>query len=199
MKKIYVLILAIVFLGCGPKEKNTIPEGYTLQPVNFLNKKTHLPSVFKKVNLNEISEMLRQNPDLNPIDQFHLKQAVALQNNSPVAPVLFQDSINKSNVIWFTKDSYIPVDKELAISYVNMLENSLLPNQNNSGFTYEKLEGKYMVINGFQCIKVKYKVSYGDKAVYSTQYIATRDLETTMIASTNAENLDFNYLLKNLR
>jgi len=187
-----------LFLGCGSdlKKEEAVNTIGTIQPINFLNKEIYLPSNYQKVNLKEIGEMLRQNPNLDPIDRIYYKRAVQFQN-SAAAPELFSEKNNKLNSIWFMPGEYIPLSKDMVSQFVNMLEQNFIPDSAVSGIEYERLESKFLTFKSTKAIKVKYEQTAGTKKRYITQYIVTYKFDTFSIIVTNDKNEDHQRILKN--
>ena len=195
-----LFIILFLFVGCDDKgiNKEELYKGYSLKPINFLNKKAYIPSGFKKINLNEIGEMLRQNPDLNPIDKMNYQMAASAYNNSGKVPVLYQDSTATGNAIWFFPGPYIPLNKDLVNDCVQMLESSFIIPAENFGIRSERLEAKFIQNNLLKSIKVKYKLDYKDSTKYLTQFIIRKDLTTySMVVSSNKIE-DHQKILKSL-
>ena len=174
-------------------------KGYSLQPINFLNKKAYLPSNYKKVNLNELGEMLRQNPELNSLDKLYYRMAIEAEKETKKIAVLYVDSLDKKNSIWFIPAQYFPLKKEYVNDYVHLLETNLFKQQESYGYSFERLESKFLTINGNQSIKVSYKRNFQENTIYQTQYIiTTTEFDTYSITVTNNNPLDFQKILKSL-
>lgn len=198
--KIITFIVSLLFIGCNDKSTTTkeIFNGFTSQPVNFLNKKAYIPSNYKKINLNELGEMLKQNPDLNKLDKMNYRLATSSYNQSGKTPVLYQDTIVNTNSIWFLPGSYVPLDKTMVNDFVTAAEKQLLIPAQYQGINYKRLEAKFIKLNALKAIKVKYKLIFNDNIRYLTQYIITKQLETYSMIVTHEYNEDFQKVLKSL-
>jgi len=198
MKKLILILMALSFCYCnsGTETKEEIFKDSIKQPINFLNREIYLPKDYEKVNLNELGEMLRQNPDLNEIDRFYYETAVRMQQDD-IAPELFTQVSNKTNIIWFLQGTYLVLDKEMATLYVDMLERSQIAAMEAKGITMNRLENKFISLKNTKAIKVKYEQSYGFNKKYLTQYIVTYKFDTFSILISHDENEDFQDVLSN--
>ena len=196
----FLLITTVLVFSCDNNKVKTEEyfKGYSLKPINFLNKKAYLPSNYTKVNLNELGEMLRQNPDLNPIDKMYYQMAVNAEKETNKVAVLYVDSLEKKNSIWFIPAQYFPLKKEYVNDYVNLLETIFFSQHEFYGIFYERLEAKFLAINGNQAIKVKYKRIFEEDERYLTQYIITKKFDSYSITITDKENNDYQKILKSL-
>ncbi len=192
------LIFTLFFLGCNDtKEVEALFEGYSLKPINFLNKKAYIPNEFLKTNLNELGEMLRQNPDLNEFDKMNYQLAVSSSKASGKVPVLYQDTVTTGNSIWFLPGSYVPLNKNQVNEFVQATEYSFINPARSRGIIIDRLEAKFITKNNLKAIKIKYEIKLG-VVKYLTQYIVTKNLETYSIMVVNNKNEDYQKILKSL-
>jgi len=198
MNKLLLILSAILFFSCNNSagEKVDLFKDSVKQPIHFLNKEIYLPKEYEKVNLNELGEMLRQNPDLDAIDRFYYQTAVSMQENE-VAPVLFAEVTNKTNIMWFLQGSYMELDKEMETTYLEMLQRSQIAAMEAKGITMKLLENKFISLKNTKAIKVKYEQSYGFSKKYLTQYIVTYKFDTFSILISQDQNKDFQDVLSN--
>lgn len=204
MNRITIATLAsILFLsniGCNDTSTSTkeIFNGFALQPVNFLNKKVYIPSNYTKINLDELAEMLKQNPDLNELDKMNYKFATSSYDQSENVPVLYQDSIVNTNSIWFLPGAYIPINKGMVNEFVNATERQFLDPAEQQGVYFDRLEAKFITQHSLKAIKIKYKLTIDNKTRYFTQFIITKNLETYSMVVLHDYNEDFQKILKSL-
>ncbi|MCB0457174.1 MAG: hypothetical protein R2776_03580 [Flavobacteriaceae bacterium] len=199
-----LLFIASFYFSCDYNNVKKVKteeyfKGYSLQPINFLNKKVYVPSNYTKVNLNELGEMLRQNPELNSLDKLYYKMAVEAERETKKVAVLYVDSLDKKNSIWFIPAQYFPLKREYVNDYVHLLETNFFKQQEANGYSFERLESKFLTINGNQSIKVAYKRIFQENILFQTQYIiTTTEFDTFSITVTNNNPLDFQKILKSL-
>jgi len=198
MKKLLFFFSAILFISCNNSSEEKVDpfKDYVKQPIQFLNKEIYLPKEYDQVNLNELGEMLRQNPDLDAIDRFYYQTAVRMQEND-VPPVLFAEVANKTNIMWFLQGSYMELDKEMATTYLEMLQRSQIAALEAQGITMKLLENKFISLKNTKAIKVKYEQSYGFSKKYLTQYIVTYKFDTFSILISQDQDKDFQNVLSN--
>ncbi|GER58923.1 hypothetical protein ULMA_10310 [Patiriisocius marinus] len=193
-------ILLLFILGCNDTSTSTkeIFNGFALQPVNFLNKKVYIPSNYTKTNLDELGEMLTQNPDLNKLDKMNYKFATSSYDQSGNVPVLYQDSIVNTNSIWFLPGAYTPINKGLVNEFVNATERQFLKPAEQQGVSFDRLEAKFITQHSLKAIKVKYQLKTENSTRYFTQFIITKNLETYSMVVLHDYNEDFQKILKSL-
>ena len=199
MKKIVLLSISLIIFACNSKTKEPIvDEGFELKPIPFLNKNVYLPEDFKKVNINELGEMIRQNPNGNPLNEHYYKMAVSVYSSTNIAPVLYAQENDDTNNVWFIPGKYTPLDQELMDVYENMIDESFLSRSEDSGVRYEKLDSDLLQFGEAKAITLKYKQSHEDQIKYLTQYIITKNLETFSVITLNSEDKDFSPMIKSL-
>lgn len=200
LKKLITVLTVIFIVGCNTttKESKSSFEGYALQSIGFLKKQGYFPQNYEKVNLNELGEMIRQNPDLDPISKQYYQMALLAHKETGKTAVLFADTFDKRNCIWLIPATYFPLNKKMVSQYVNLLENSIIPDAEQSGITYERIESKFITRGTLQAIKVKFRQEFEGTERYLTQYIITRNLETFSMTVSDKINEDHQKILKTL-
>lgn len=191
---LFGLLVFMICITCRSEKEHYSEDqsDFELMQIDFLDKRIFLPRSYKKVNLNEVEEMIRQNPELGSTDRLFY-DAIMQTDNEFGPPELFMESEDQLSAIVFTPGEYIPLGKELVSPYVNMLESNML----KSEFSPVRLESKFITLKNATAIKVKYEQHIPTGKRYLTQYIVTYGLKTFSIMVLNDENKDLRVVLNN--
>lgn len=192
------LILLICLVACGNDSKKEFPADLdvALYRIHFLDKNVYLPSGFEVVNLNELGEMLRQNPDLEEPLKTYYQIAASINANSGVSPQFFTHNY-KSQCIWFTSGSYIELTKEKASIYEQMMDRNYIQPLRESGAEIKLIERKFITKKNTKIIKLKYEQNFPRTHGYMTQYLVTYRNNTFSIMVANTLEEDFSFILDN--
>jgi hypothetical protein len=198
MKQTLLLITLLLVIGCKSEKKETLSENNEteLQQIEFLAKEIHFPENYRKTSLEEVTEVFKQIPNPNGYEVAYMNGLQNLKNFN-VKFEVFTEKENFMNSIWFMLGEYIPLDKSIVNTYVNMLEQQLLPQTEKFGIEYKRLESKLLTNKNTKAIKVKYQQILNGNKRYLTQYLVTYKLKTFSFVVSNKENIDYQFMTKN--
>lgn len=198
MKKILLLLTLLLIIGCKSDKKETLSgsNDTELHLIEFLGTEIHFPKNYEKTNLEEVSEIFRQIPTPNGYEAAYTNGLQNLKNFDAEFEI-FAEKQNYMNSIWFMNGEYIPLDKSIVNTYVNMVEQQLLPQKEKFGIEYNRLESKFLTNKNTKAIKVKYEQKINDQKRYLTQYLVTYKLKTFSFIVSNEKNIDHQFMTKN--
>lgn len=199
--KTYFILVVLILSSCNTKEKENLvldQLGLHKHSVDFLKKNIVLPDEFERVNLRELGEMLRQNPDLNAIDKMNYELATRYQEEG-ISPILFSDNMESPTSIWLIPAPYMKMGKDLVPIFTDMLTSRYIIPLKSEGIDVEILKSSFVRLSGTEAIKVSCKIETFEKSAFYTQYIATRNLDTFSVIVISEFDTATNFIIKSIQ
>ncbi|GAB5399708.1 MAG: hypothetical protein Aureis2KO_12930 [Aureisphaera sp.] len=163
-----------------------------------MQRSAYIPVNYEKVNLNELGEMIRQNPEIDPTVEVYYNMALQIYSVNNVAPVLYAKEGQINECIWFIPIQYTPLTEEVVEMYTESVNQAITQSKDLNGIEYRELESHFQGSYTGGMLKLKYLQSFGENQRYLTQYVTSKNLETYIIVVFNPENKDFEITYKSL-
>ena len=165
--------------------------------IEFLERKIKLPDNYEKFTIQEMFELSNQYGD-HP-EGYVKQQFTRLRNleSSGAKIEFFAEKDNMLNNVSFMLGEYLPLDKSLVHTYVNLLEGQVFKEADQFESEYKILESNFLQNKYIKAIKVKFEISSSDGKRYMTQYIITYQKKTFTMVVENRNNIDLESVLTN--
>jgi hypothetical protein len=152
-------------------------EGFQTVNIDFANAKMEMPRSYKRVSVEELENLLVNSGGPEDLKQLQIGK-FELVKAFPAHFIIYSDTANSENTIWFQKGEHITMTKSIAQQYRGMLEQHLEEQWKPFGIEYDRMESIYISANDIQIIKLKYMLNYQDLERYTTQYLISTKTQT---------------------
>jgi len=187
MKKVFLLLIIFFSYSCKNAEQKFLSEfpDFTKHRIEFLEKDFYIPSQYKKASLESTFQKKSQNLDSPGNLSKNKKRYQQLLESNPNFEYFIEDS-NPDNSITFVLGEYVSLNQKAMYSFAEMLKK-----QNPER---DLLEKKFYNLNYANVVKVKFS---NDAEMFTTQYLISRGSRTISMIVVNAENQDYDHLIRN--
>jgi hypothetical protein len=171
-------------------------DGARLQTVavGFANASMEIPLSYKRVPVEELENLL-----INSGIPEDLKQKLAFVNAFPAHFIIYSDTTNLQNMIWFQKGEHITLTKGLAQQYLSMLEQQLEGQWKPYGIDYDRVGSNFISENNIKILKLQYKLNHQGLVRYATQYLVSTKTQTIGVIVNGLTSNDFESSVRRLK
>jgi hypothetical protein len=184
--------------ACNSVDKSMVTESTRTVSIDFANASIELPKSFELTTTDDLKFALINSNKSDKIIQTNLQKIEAIEN-FPFAIIIYSDTSNFENNIWFQQGEHFQLTKELSKHYINLVEKQLKLDWSYQGIDYERVEGKYLSNKNAQIIKLKYKLTLEGETRFTTQYLISTRTQTIGVIINNMTTIDFENLIKGIR
>jgi hypothetical protein len=194
---LYFLSLILLFISCE-KRKTLDAEGLQTVTIGFANASMEMPRFYRDIPVEVLENLLGNSGEPDDLKQLQI-QRLELVKAFPAHFIIYTDSTNLANQIWFQKGEHIVLTKHIAQQYLSMLEHQLEEQWNPYGVDYNRMESRYISTPNGQIIKLKYKIYHQDQMRFSTQYLISTRTQTMGIIVNGIDSMDYEDNVRRLK
>jgi hypothetical protein len=126
-------------------------------------------------------------------------QKIETVKTLPTDFIIYSDTTNFENNIWFQEGEHVPLTKSLSQQYLGMLEHQLQKEWTPQGIKYDRVESKYFSGRNNQIIKLKYKLIHQSFSRYTTQYLISTKTQTMGIVINSLTLSDYESMVTEMK
>lgn len=187
-----------MLISCGENRDNISDSDLKRISIDFANAKMNLPKSFQQTSFSEYRQKLINSNKPNDVIESSLVKLEQMQS-IPQKIILFTDTSNFDNAIWFQEGEHVNLTKSLAQQYMRLLDENLVKQWTPQGIKFSKIDSKYFNGKNAKVIKLKYKLTDNISTRFSTQYIISTNSNTWSITVSNITDQDFEQLVKKIK
>lgn len=197
MKQLIIaLTVCISIAGCTPKKKETNPYFKKIN-IPFAEAQIDIPKEFELISADDFILKIKSLELDNNNSKLEIARLERIKSY-PLPSLIYLDSTNIDNRIYFQKMEHILLDKTLSQFYVGKLEQQLESNWVTEGIDFVRLESKFSKGKTTQLIKIRYRLQQNGIDSYSSQYIITTQKQTMIITFYSVDPYDFGNVISKL-
>ena len=168
-------ITLILLISCGNSGKNGNNSDLQKVSVYFANAHMDIPKSYRLVSPDQMEVHMSKSgqPEDMKTEYINLIEEMKRTN---LGFLIYADSADFDNNIWFMHIDKVPLTKTSSQAYLGMLEQNLKSRWTPLGVKCQRVESTYSAGAGASLLKIKYRLTKGNFAIFATQYIiSTKD------------------------
>lgn len=197
MKKILLLLIAILIVGCEFLPKESKFSKYSKNTIEFKNNTIVLTTGFSKMAPEEFKSKLDSLKDKPKFKKVALDELKKIQDKK-VDFELFVDENNVENYVFIYACDFYQFDEHRAARVVQALNNQLLDESNVQEVKYKRIHGRFFFTPTSKVVKLKYLKAYKKEKKFQTEYIVASKSGGIGLLISNLEDIDFESSIKRL-
>ena len=199
MKQVLYL-LSIIFLvnSCGQSSRSVHSQDLQTVTIDFADAEIKMPKNYKQVSPDELKKILISSDKPHDVVQANIRKIETLKT-FPTDFIIYSDTTNAENNIWFQEGEHISLTKSLSEQYLSALEQQLQKEWTPQDIEYDRVESKYFAGSNAQIIKLKYKLTHESFSQYTTQYVISTRTKTMGIVINSQTLADYESMVKGMK
>ncbi|WP_103068892.1 hypothetical protein [Aquimarina sediminis] len=197
MKKILLLSVAILIIGCDFLPKESRFSKYSKNTIEFRNNTIVLTTGYAKIAPEEFKsrlDSLEGKPKFKTVALQELKKI----EDKKVDFELFVDENNVENYVFIYTCDFYQFDEHRAARVVAALNNQLQDESNTQDVKYKRIHGRFFFTPTSKVVKLKYLKAYKKQKKFQTEYIVASKSGGIGLLISNLEDVDFESSIKRL-
>lgn len=194
---IFIITSILILSSCTQPVKTINRKELQKVRIDFASAKMDIPKSYKLTSPDELLNALYLMDITDMLIQSSIQKIQAIKT-FPTAFIIYADTINFDNSIWFQEGEHIHLTKTISQQYLQILEQQFQSEWTPQGIDYERVDSKFLTGKNMQILKLKYKLSYDSFSKYTTQYIVSSKSHTFGIIVNNRTEDDYEDLVKQI-
>ncbi len=197
MKKILLLLIVILIVGCEFLPKESRFYKFSKNTIEFRNNTIVLTSGYSKTSPEEFKnrlDSLENKPKFKKVALHELKKI----ENKKVDFELFVDENNVENYVFIYTCDFYQFDEHRAARVVAALNDQLQDESNVQEVKYKRIHGRFFFTPTSKVVKLKYLKAYKKDRKFQTEYIVASKSGGIGLLISNLEDIDFESSIKRL-
>ncbi len=195
MKKILLLLIVILIVGCEFLPKESKFSKFSKNTIEFRNNTIVLTSAYSKTSPEEFKnrlDSLENKPKFKKVALHELKKI----EDKKVDFELFVDENNVENYVFIYTCDFYQFDEHRAARVVAALNDQLQDESNIQEVKYKRIHGRFFFTPTSKVVKLKYLKAYKKDRKFQTEYIVASKSGGIGLLISNLEDIDFESSIK---
>ncbi|EZH72480.1 hypothetical protein ATO12_23825 [Aquimarina atlantica] len=195
MKKILLLLIVILVVGCEFLPKESKFSKFSKNTIEFRNNTIVLTSAYSKTSPEEFKsrlDSLKNKPKFKKVALHELKKI----EDKKVDFELFVDQNNVENYVFIYTCDFYQFDEHRAARVVAALNDQLQDESNIQEVKYKRIHGRFFFTPTSKVVKLKYLKAYKKDRKFQTEYIVASKSGGIGLLISNLEDIDFESSIK---
>ena len=197
MKKLLLLSIVILVVGCDFSSKKTGKTLFSKNTLEFKNNTIVLTSDYQKMAPEDFKTRLDSIQDESKFKKIALEELKKIQDKN-VDFGLFVDNKNIENYVFIYTCDYYQFDEHRAARVVQALSDQKKDEANTQEVRYKRIHGRYFFTPTSKVVKLKYLKAYKKERKFQTEYIVSSKSGGIGLLISNLEDIDFEGSIKRL-
>ncbi len=195
MKKILLLSVAILLVGCDFSSKKSGKSRFSKNTIEFKNNTIVLNSTYEKMTPDVFKTRLASVNEESKFKKIALDELKKVQNKN-VDYELFVDTKNIENYVFIYTCDYYQFDEHRAARVVQTLSDQKKDEANSQEVRYKRIHGRYFFTPTSKVVKLKYLKAYKKERKFQTEYIVSSKSGGIGLLISNLNDIDFESSIK---
>ncbi|GGX11555.1 hypothetical protein [Aquimarina muelleri] len=197
MRKILLLLIAILLVGCEFLPKESKFSKYSKNTIEFKNNTIVLTSGYAKSSPEEFKSRLDSLKDKPKFKKVALQELKKVEDKK-VDFEIFVDEKSVENYVFIYACDFYKFDEHRAARVVQALNDQLLDESNTQKVKYKRIHGRFFFTPTSKVIKLKYLKAFKKDKKFQTEYIVASKSGGVGLLISNLEDIDFESSIKRL-
>jgi len=197
MKKLLLLLTAILLVGCNMPIKKEGFKKFSKNKIEFQNNTLVLTSDYVKITPVEFETRLAALEGKPKFQKMALQELKKIQDKK-VDYELFIDDKNVENYVFIYTCDFYQFDEHRAARVVQELSDQVKDESTTQDVRYKRIHGRFFFTPTSKVVKLKYLKAYKKDRKFQTEYIVASKSGGIGLLISNLKDIDFESSIKRL-